>query len=203
MTNRTIVRILLIVCSCRAGAAQTGTLSPAEREAATTHLEKTGRAVRDAVAVLSGEQWDFQQAPGRWSIRQCVEHLILAEEFLFGFAQQALENPATPADPAKAAAVDRQLLSLIPDRSRKATAPSQATPSGRWADREEALAEFQSRRKRTVDYVNGTAEALRQHRVRTPVGEIDAYQVILMLSAHTERHLAQMAEVKAAPGYPK
>ena len=32
---------------------------------------------------------------------------------------------------------------------------------------------------------------------------MDAYQMFLMLAAHAERHVAQIAEVKASPGYPK
>jgi hypothetical protein len=30
-----------------------------------------------------------------------------------------------------------------------------------------------------------------------------AYQLLLMLSGHTERHTEQLLEVKASPGYPK
>jgi hypothetical protein len=32
---------------------------------------------------------------------------------------------------------------------------------------------------------------------------IDAYQWLLFLCAHTERHLAQIREVKASAGFPK
>jgi hypothetical protein len=32
---------------------------------------------------------------------------------------------------------------------------------------------------------------------------MDTYQWILMLSAHSERHLAQLLEVKADPNFPK
>ena len=34
------------------------------------------------------------------------------------------------------------------------------------------------------------------------MGEVDAYQGILFLSAHTERHTKQIEEVKATTGYP-
>jgi hypothetical protein len=32
--------------------------------------------------------------------------------------------------------------------------------------------------------------------------ELDAYQWILFLAAHSERHLKQLQEVKESPGYP-
>jgi hypothetical protein len=35
------------------------------------------------------------------------------------------------------------------------------------------------------------------------MGTIDVYQMLLMIPAHTERHLAQIKEVKSSPGYPK
>ena len=35
------------------------------------------------------------------------------------------------------------------------------------------------------------------------LGSIDAYDWILMLAAHTERHTAQIKEIKADPNFPK
>jgi hypothetical protein len=36
-----------------------------------------------------------------------------------------------------------------------------------------------------------------------PGREMDLYEMILMISGHAERHMLQMKEVTAAPGYPK
>jgi hypothetical protein len=33
--------------------------------------------------------------------------------------------------------------------------------------------------------------------------EMDLYQMLFMISAHTERHVKQMREVMAAPGFPQ
>ena len=35
-----------------------------------------------------------------------------------------------------------------------------------------------------------------------PLGDLDGYQWLLLLASHTDRHVAQMQEVKAQPGYP-
>ena len=49
-----------------------------------------------------------------------------------------------------------------------------------------------------------TPDDLRDHFVEHPVFKtVDAYQIILMMSAHTQRHTAQLNEVKQAAGYPK
>jgi hypothetical protein len=39
---------------------------------------------------------------------------------------------------------------------------------------------------------------------KNPVfSEIDAYEYLLMIAAHSSRHTAQLLEVKADPGFPK
>jgi len=62
------------------------------------------------------------------------------------------------------------------------------------------LKEFNLRRAVTVEFVTNTQEDLRG---RTCCGGMDLYQQLLGISAHTLRHVEQMNEVKADPGYPK
>ena len=53
-------------------------------------------------------------------------------------------------------------------------------------------------------YKRQTQDPLREHFFKHPVlGDLDAYQWILLISAHTERHVNQILEVKASPGFPK
>jgi hypothetical protein len=61
--------------------------------------------------------------------------------------------------------------------------------------------DFEAKRAKTLEYVRTTQEPLREHGGGTP--PTSAYQLVLMLSGHTERHTAQLPEVKASPGYPK
>jgi hypothetical protein len=51
--------------------------------------------------------------------------------------------------------------------------------------------------------VQGTDEDLRMHVGKMPFGKIDAYQMVLMIAAHTNRHTQQLNEVKADPNFPK
>ena len=43
---------------------------------------------------LTAAQWSFREAPGRWSIAENVEHLIVFEEFIRGAVARALEGLA-------------------------------------------------------------------------------------------------------------
>ncbi|HVN06019.1 MAG TPA: hypothetical protein VMT86_16470, partial [Bryobacteraceae bacterium] len=63
---------------------------------------------------------------------------------------------------------------------------------------------FKESRARTIAYVTDTQDDLRGHFYDHPVLKtMDAYQWILLLSSHTQRHTAQLNEVKANPNFPK
>jgi hypothetical protein len=45
---------------------------------------------------------------------------------------------------------------------------------------------------------------MRGHAIDSPMGvKLDAYEWILFISAHSERHTKQILEVKADPNFPK
>jgi glutamate formiminotransferase len=77
-------------------------------------------------------------------------------------------------------------------------------PTNRWATREELVKSFEDSRKATMDYVRTTNDDLRDHFGQHPLlGTMDAYQYILLISAHSEWHTKQIEEVKADPNFPK
>jgi hypothetical protein len=51
--------------------------------------------------------------------------------------------------------------------------------------------------------VKTTNADMRNHVATLPFGSVDSYQLVLMIAAHTNRHVAQMNEVKANAAYPK
>jgi hypothetical protein len=61
---------------------------------------------------------------------------------------------------------------------------------------------FSQRRERTLEYVRTTQNALRMH-FDSGASGLDAYQWLLAIAGHTERHVLQINEVKADPRYPK
>jgi len=62
---------------------------------------------------------------------------------------------------------------------------------------------FVESRSRTINFLQKT-EDLRAHAADSPLGKkLDAYQWILFISAHSERHTKQLNEVKADPNFPK
>jgi len=97
---------------------------------------------------------------------------------------------------------DKMVLSAIADRTRKAQAPEPVLPTGRWSP-QEALAQFLKVRERTMEFLKSTSGS-RDHVVDSPLGQpLDAYQWLLYISAHSERHTKQILEVKADPNFPR
>lgn len=179
-------------------------LSALERAKLVQYLTTTRDQVLTESATLSDEQWAFKPGPDRWSVGEVVEHLALAEAFLFDLQQKTVGGPAaTPEQMAATKGKDEMLLKVIPDRTKKATAPEPLQPGTRLGGRAEVLAAFKERRGKTLDYAGKTTDDLRGRVADSPLGPVDAYQWLLFVGAHTERHLGQIREVKAHAQFPR
>jgi hypothetical protein len=202
---------LVVVVLAFASAAQTATapaaktLTPEERNVALKSLQATHDAFLKSIAGLSEQQWKFKPAPDRWSVAEVSEHIAISESTIFALVQgKIMASPAAPEKRADDKLTDQQILTMIPDRSHKAQAPEFLKPTNRWATREELVAAFEKSRGATIDYVRNTNDDLRDHFGPHPaLGTLDAYQWILLISAHSERHTKQIEEVKADPNFPK
>ena len=181
------------------------TLTQHDRDFAMSHLHATRKLFLDSVAGLTPEQWNFKPAPNRWSIGECAEHITISEDYIFGLIQnQIMKSPATPEKRADVKGKDEAVVEQVPDRSKKFTAPEAITPKKRWPDPAALIAHFKESRDAHIHYVDTTQDDLRDHFFQHPaMGLLDAYQWILLMSAHTERHTEQINEVKADPKYPK
>ena len=184
-----------------AGAVRAQDASAADKEKAQALLESSKKGVLAATKGLSAAQWNFKPAPDKWSIGECMEHIAAAEDFIRGsISENVMKAPAAPdRDIAK---IDAGILANVPDRTNKVQAPEPLKPTNRFGSPEAAIKHFVESRAKTEEYLKNTAD-LRGHAVDSPVGgKWDAYEFILLIGAHSERHTKQIEEVKASPGYP-
>jgi len=180
----------------------TSELTDAERKFAVDHLNKTRADLIAAVQGLSEAQLNFKPAPDRWSVLECVQHITLSSQGLFGLQQQTAKTPND--SNFKPSVTDSMFITMIEDRSHKAQAPEPFKPiHSPYKNLEETLKAFNAGRDSLTNYVQTTKEDLRNHVANLGFAKIDAYQVILMISAHTNRHTQQLNEVKADPNFPK
>lgn len=118
--------------------------------------------------------------------------------------QKAMAAPPATPDRLKAAQErDEFIVKAVPDRTKKAQAPEPLQPAKKIGSKADVLAAFEDRRAKTLDYVSNTKDNLRGHVADSPVGPVDGHQWLLFIGAHTERHLAQIREVKAHAQFPK
>jgi len=193
----------MLICAVAPAFAADGSMTPAERAYLLEQLETSKKDMLASIQGLSAAQWTFKPAPAVWSVQECAEHIILAENFIFGGAQQILKTPAVDRPARSTAEVDRKIVAGVQDRSHKAKAPEAIVPSGKFATPEDAAREFTARRDKTIAYVTTTTDELRVHVGPGPAGPMDSYQFLLLLAAHSARHTAQIREVEGDPGYPK
>jgi len=135
-------------------------------------------------------------APGRWSVVECAEHVVVSEEYLFSqiMASRSSEAPL----------VNKQREAMIVivgrDRSRKIQAPDVGKPTGRFSTLAEAIECFQAVRSQTIAFVENCNDDLRCRITSHPLVEtpVNSYEILLMIAAHPYRHAKQIEEIKTA-----
>lgn len=196
-------KAVLVLCAvlCLGGVAFGQNVSAEDKEKGVKLLEQTRQGVLDATKGLSDAQWKFKPAPDKWSVAEVLEHITLAEDFLYeNGAEKALKGTASAAD-RDYKKTDATILAMVPDRTTKFKAPDMLVPTGRWSPAE-TLEHFEKSRARNIEFLKTTAD-LRGHTADSPMGSTDSYEWLLFIGAHSERHTKQMLEVKADPNFPK
>jgi hypothetical protein len=195
----------LLICAvlCFQVAAFGQSLSPEDRAKGVAYLEKTRDGVVEATKGLTEAQWKFKAGPDRWSVAETLEHIALAEDYIFGLVKDKVMTAPPGAADRDIAKIDAGVMAMIPDRSHKAQAPPPLVPTGKWTPAE-SLDHFLKSRAVTIEFMKTTPD-LRAHVTdQNPLGmPLDAYEFLLLISAHSERHTKQILEVEADPNYPK
>jgi hypothetical protein len=196
-------KAILLLCAavCFAPALCAQTLSQADREKGIKYLEQTRDAIVADTKNLTPAQWNFKAAPDKWSVALTLEHITLAEDDLYQLVNDKVMKSPAGAPDRDVAKMDAMVLAMVPDRSTKRQAPPELVPTGRWTPAE-TLDHFLQSRARTIEFLRTTPD-LRQHVMDSPLGPMDAYQWLLFIGAHSDRHTKQILEVEASPDFPK
>jgi DinB superfamily len=180
-------------------------LSKKERKFIAKHMKETYKTLVQSVKGLSEAQLNYKTAPDKWSIKECVYHLAISETNLWQWIQGTVKAPANPEKRGDIKMTDEQLLAGIEDRTNKVKTTEAFEPkNAKWNNVKEALAALKVERNLHIDYMKTTTDDMRSHVAsQTPVGPLDSYQLVILLSSHTIRHTKQIEEIKADPNYPK
>jgi hypothetical protein len=195
-----MLTVLFLVIGAAAASAQE--VTPAEKDRALQYLETTKKNVLEATKGLSEAQWNFKPAPDRWSVAQVMEHIAAAEDFIRTLTKEKIMLAPVGEPGRDLKKTDEAVLAMVPDRTNKVQAPEPLVPTNRFATPEGSVKHFVESRAETEDFLK-TATGLRDHVSDSPLGKLDAYEFVLLIAAHSERHTKQINEVKADPNFPK
>lgn len=173
-------------------------MTQGEREHLVAHLQMTQSWLIDEVSSLSPAQLNFRPAPDRWTVAEAVQHLVISEPNYWKLLQDALKQP-----PKKLAqqATDADVLWYGIDRTQHEKTPAKQNPIDQKIDVPQALKAFLAMHAQLLEMARSSNEDLRGHAV--PDWGVDAYQCLLEISTHEQRHILQIREIKASAGFPK
>jgi uncharacterized damage-inducible protein DinB len=178
-------------------------MTPAEREFALHHLKESRESLLRMAQSLSREQWNYRAAPGRWTVAECVEHIVTVEARLLDRIQKSLKNDPDPSRRSALEGQDQALVANTAARVARLQAPEVLVPTGRWPH-ELLLPEFEATRRLTRDFAANTQADLRTRFFKHPIfGDLDLYQWLILIAAHCDRHRAQSEEVMSSPEFPR
>ncbi len=172
-------------------------MTAGDRQRLIAHLEMTEAWLVSELEGLSEAQLTFRATPDTWSIKDVVEHLGIAEPQYWQRVQDSLKTPVTPGY--KPEATDAGILWYGIDRTNRATTGEARVPDGRFKTAAEALRSFRALRATMMKAARESQDDFRGRKLLE--GNMDVYQWFLMISTHSQRHIMQIREVKAAGRY--
>lgn len=170
-------------------------MAPQEQSEIVKCLEDSRADFRAAAEGVSEAQAAVRPEPGRWSVLECVEHIVVAEGRFLGWLQNPAADPAPPMDKEKEA----KLLLGVSGRSQRVNAPDPVHPTGRYPTLSEALAQFDAVRANSIQFAEKTGTGLYSLAAKHAFfGPVNGAEVMVLIAAHARRHAAQIREIRAA-----
>jgi hypothetical protein len=197
--------LLFTLCTLLAfaGITQT-TITKKERKAAIKALKASEANLENAIKGLTASQLDFSPAAEAWGVGDCVKHLAASEAGLRQMLDGSLAAPANPEKRSEVKMSDAEFTAMMTSRENKVKTFAALEPKNTsFKSVEEAMAAFKAQRAQLIELVKTNNSDMRNHVSAMPFGSIDAYQMILLIAGHTNRHVAQINEVKANAAFPK
>ena len=205
MLKRTKSYLLLtfLVLTGFAGRIENECLSGKERNVLVSELKQGKKALLNSIKDLDEAQLQFKTSEGAWSIKETVYHLSITENNLWKWAESAVK-PNTEQEMAGNTIPDQVFMNLARERMHKLETNEALLPvNSGFKNMDDAVEAFRSGRTNLVKFVKTTTENIRKCGVETHLGKIDAYQLLVLISEHTNQHIAEIEVIKNNPNFPK
>jgi hypothetical protein len=177
-------------------------LTDSERQHALAAHDQMDRGFLAAITGLNDAQWTFQSTPDCWSIQGVAEHVTIVETLVRKRVEKTMAGEPDPQWMEKIGLLTDTTRTRVLDRSNRIQAPEPVRPSSTWTI-EEASQRFQEARAVAREMLARPGLALKSHVGTAGPGTYNCHEWLMWLSLHHQRHLLQIAEVKANAAFPK
>ncbi|MBA2500902.1 MAG: DinB family protein [Chitinophagaceae bacterium] len=196
--------LMLLVMTGFAGTVNLNPLTKKEKQVAVDHLKQSKDDLMQSVKGLSDNQLNFKPSAEEWSVNECIQHLALTENLFWESMNKALKETPNPDKRTEIKISDEEVLAKMASRDNKVKTFSTLTPdNSTFTTTKEALDVIKMKRKTFIQFIKTTETDMRSHVVNSPMGMVDAYHLVLMNAAHTNRHIQQINDVKSHTDFPK
>ncbi|WP_422360356.1 DinB family protein [Reichenbachiella sp.] len=201
---KTISLMMLALVLTSAGSNRS--LSKKEIKYTTNYLNTSMSLAFSAVENLSQEQWNYQPDSETWSIAGICEHMLIAERNILVLIQNKIIADEANRQVNEADLISNEAIIVgLKDRGegKRRKTNERFEPTGALKTPAQFMTEYKAARQATIDFVKNTEVDLNAYYWPSPLGDkLSAYQWTILLSAHAERHTAQIVEVQSTSSYP-
>jgi hypothetical protein len=124
-----------------------------DRENLVSHLQMTESWLVDEVSGLSPAQLNFRMAPGKWTVAEVVEHLVIADPTYWELFQDGMKQPPKHLEKQ---ATDADVLWYGINRTEHQKTEPRKDPKGQAIDIRPALDSFRKLHSMMLDYARTT-----------------------------------------------
>jgi len=171
-----------------------------DRSALIDELRATRATFLEGLAGISEAQEKFKPGSDRWSIAECVEHVTLVEKGML----RRITDESSASERLLRPEKHGELRKFSLNRASKRQAPERVVPTGRFGLLAKALQQFSANRDETIAYLKNCEDDLHARLfVHPTAGSLTCHEGFILIANHPLRHLQQIREIQASPGYPK
>lgn len=170
-------------------------MTTVEKMTCLNQLEQSRNDLFDVLEDISEQVFLRKSTPDVWSIAEVMEHVIKVETTVIITLQQLAKSATkTPLDQPKSS---EEVMELSASRALKSKAPENFLPVGIFTNKKVAMETFEMCRKKTNDFVNHDSIDLKTVTFPHPrIGILDGNNWLTFVSGHTQKHIAQIKELK-------
>ena len=186
--------LTMLVITGLAGRMQLNILTTKERHTLVTELKTSRNDFLKNVDGLSLKQYNFKTGKKDLSIKDCIYKLVSIENSLWTSAQASLQQETSTT-----------LQKTFSDESLSSLTLKQNSFQNdiKFRNVKDALKFYKNERAEMLKYVHTSTENVRGHIAQTHIGNLDAYQLMLLNTIYCSYYTNMIEQIKTHRNFPK